>query len=385
MKTDSSAYSLTEHEWPALAAHTINLADAHARHSLSSDSVRCISEVTHDLLTNARPDYFEAETWFRDALTRHTGQHYPVHSSYLTYSASIALDVIAKYLRSLKGPVGMITPTFDSVPALFARSGLDLLPIPEARILPDCDTDFLNSLGLGALVVVAPNNPTGAILTPAQALALLEWAARHDTLLVLDLSFRIFDPGLKLDLVDMANDIGADVTTVDDTGKTIPLHDTKVGVLTATRALARDLGSISTDVLLNVSELNIRMLAALLEDEGPQGEAARARAVAAHNQRHLEQRFGLTPDLPDVHAFQRSVAWLPLGRHRDAVLDACQARSVKVLPGDRFYWERDRGDTGNPGSQWIRVPLLRNEDLFRLGVDVLDSARRSAEAPRETT
>ncbi|MGW5971135.1 pyridoxal phosphate-dependent aminotransferase [Streptomyces sp. NPDC055186] len=384
MKADSSTYSLTEHEWPALAAGTINLADAHARHSLSSDSVRRISEVTQNLLANAGPDYFEAETWFREALTRHTGQHYPVHASYLTYSASVALDVIAKYLRSVQGPIGMLTPTFDSVPALFARSGLDLVPVPEDRILPNCDTGFLDSLGLGALVVVAPNNPTGAILSPDQAFVLLEWAARHDVLLVLDASFRMFDPGMKLDLVEMANDIGADATTVDDTGKTIPLHDTKVGVLTATRALARDLGSICTDVLLNVSELNIRMLAALLEDDGPHGEAARARAVATANQRHLEKRFSLTLDLPDEHAFQRSVAWLHLGRHRDAVLDACRARSVKVLPGDRFYWDRDLGDTDNPGSQWIRVPLLRDKDSFNRGLDALDSARRSVKAPGET-
>ncbi|MFI2374485.1 pyridoxal phosphate-dependent aminotransferase [Streptomyces sp. NPDC018964] len=384
MKTDSSTYSLTEHEWPALAAGTINLADAHARHSLSSDSVRRISEVTQNLLADSGSDYFEAEAWFREALTRHTGQRYPVRSSYLTYSASIALDVIAKYLRSVRGPIGVLTPTFDSVPALFTRSGLDLMPVPEDRILPNCDTGFLDSLGLGALVVVAPNNPTGAILTPDQASTLLEWGARHDVLLVLDASFRMFDPGLKLDLVDMANDMGADVTTVDDTGKAIPLHDTKVGVLTATRSLVRDLGSICTDVLLNVSELNIRMLAALLEDDGPHGEVARARAVAAANQRHLEQRFGLTLSLPDEHAFQQSVAWLHLGENRDAVIDACQARSVMVLPGDRFYWDRDRGDTDNPGSQWIRVPLLRDKDLFSRGLDALDSARRSVQAPGGT-
>ncbi|WP_108986788.1 pyridoxal phosphate-dependent aminotransferase [Streptomyces coelicoflavus] len=384
MKADSSAYSLTEHEWPALAASTINLADAHARHSLSSDSVRRVSEVTQNLLADSGSDYFEAETWFREALTLHTGQHYPMRSSYLTYSASIALDVIGKYLRSVQGPIGMLTPTFDSVPALFGRSGLDLVPVPEDRILPNCDTGFLDSLELGALVVVAPNNPTGAVLTPDQACALLEWSARHDVLLVLDASFRMFDPRLKLDLVEMANDIGADVTTVDDTGKTIPLHDTKVGVLTATRALARDLGSICTDVLLNVSELNIRMLAALLEDDGPHGEAARARAVAAANQKHLEQRFGLTLDPPHEHAFQRSVAWLHLGGDRDAVVDACRARSVQVLPGDRFYWDRDRDDTDNPGSQWIRVPLLRDKDLFNRGLEALHSARLSVEAPRET-
>ncbi|MER6539094.1 pyridoxal phosphate-dependent aminotransferase [Streptomyces sp900105755] len=342
-----------------------------------------MSEVVHDLLANDGSDYFEAEASFRKALTQHTGQHYRGHSSHLTYSASVALDVVAKHLRSPQGPIGMITPTFDSVPALFARSGLELTPIQEHRVLPLCDIEFLDSLRLRALIVVAPNNPTGAVLPPDQALALLEWAARHGTTLVLDMSFRMFDPGLRLDLIEAADEIGADTVTVDDTGKTIPLHDTKIGILSASRSLARELGSICSDVLLNVSELNLRMLTALLEENGPHGEVARARSVAAANQAHLEQRYGLEPTATGPRDFQRSVAWLRWGRRRDAVVEACRSQSVEVLPGDRFYWDHASDSAGNPGAEWIRVPLLRDENMFNRGLELLDSATRSVKAREE--
>ncbi|MFI1563190.1 pyridoxal phosphate-dependent aminotransferase [Streptomyces sp. NPDC020490] len=376
-------YTLTEHEWPALARDALNMADAHARHSLSGGSVRRVSEVVHGLLVNGRSDYFEAEATFREALAQHTGQHYRAGCSHLTYSASIALDVVAKHLLPQQGPIGVITPTFDSVPALFGRSGLELSPIPERRVLPVCDLDFLSSLRLSALIIVAPNNPTGAVLPPDQALELLEWAARNGTTLVLDTSFRMFDPGMRLDLIEAADGIGADTVTVDDTGKTIPLHDTKVGILSASRALAPRIGMICSDVLLNVSELNLRMLAALLEDGGPDGEVARARDVAAANLARLEQRYGLEGPTPGPGDFQPSVSWLHWGPRRDAVIEACRSRAIELLPGDRFYWDRVVDDGDNPGSEWIRLPLLRDEELFSRGLELLDTAARSVGAQEE--
>ncbi|MGW3644929.1 pyridoxal phosphate-dependent aminotransferase [Streptomyces sp. NPDC000878] len=342
-----------------------------------------MSETIDGLLSDSGSDYFEAEATFREALTQHTGQYYREGSSHLTYSASVALDVVAKHLRPQQGPIGMITPTFDSVPALFARSGLELSPISEHRVLPVCDLDYLDSLRLRALIVVAPNNPTGALLPPDQVLALLEWAARHGTTLVLDTSFRMFDPGLRLDLIEMADGIGADAVTVDDTGKTIPLHDTKVGILAASRGLAHRIGSICSDILLNVSELNLRMLAALLEDDGPQGEVGRARRIAAANLARLEHQYGLKHSVPGPRGFQPSVGWLHWGPRRDAIIQACRSRAVEVLPGDRFHWDRAFNDGDNPGAEWIRIPLLRDEELFNRGLDLLDSAARSMEVQGE--
>jgi aspartate/methionine/tyrosine aminotransferase len=335
--------------------------------------------VVGDLLTDGGSDYFEAETAFREVVAKHTGQRYPEGSAHLTYSASVALDVVAKHLLPQRGPIGVITPTFDSVPALFARSGLRLTPVPVHRVLPVCDLDFLGSLHLSAILVVAPNNPTGEVLPPDQALALLEWAARKSTTIVIDASFRMFDPGLRLDLVDTADGIGADVVTVDDTGKTIPLHDTKVGVLAASRRLAARIGAICTDVLLNVSELNVRMLTALMDDAGPHGEVARSRTVAAANLAQLAQRYGIAQSAVGPLAYQPSVAWLRWGPRRDAVLDACRSRAVEVLPGNRFYWDRTKEAGENPGAEWVRLPLLRDEGYFRRALGIVDEAARSVE------
>ncbi len=376
MTAHGRASTLTEHEWPALAGGVLNLADAHARHSLSAASIERVSQVVHALLAEGRADYFEAEAAFREALAGHTGQRYPGSRAHLTYSASIALDVVAKSLLPQRGPIGVITPTFDSVPALFARSGLTLRPIPESRLLPVCDLEFLSSLKLTALLVVAPNNPTGTVLAPDQMLGLLQWAARRGTTLILDCSFRMFDPGSRFDVIEAADGLGADAITVDDTGKTLPLHDTKVGVLSASNRLASRVRAICSDVLLTVSELNVRMLTALLEDDAGHGEVSRARRLAARNLAELRRLDPGLPAEPGPSEFQPSVAWLNWGPLRDDVIEYCRAHGAELLPGDRFHWDRATGEA-NPGAQWLRIPLLRDADVFDRGLRLLEAAATS--------
>ncbi|WP_329249470.1 aminotransferase class I/II-fold pyridoxal phosphate-dependent enzyme [Streptomyces sp. NBC_01478] len=369
-----TASTLTQHEWPALARDTVNLADAHARHSLSTQSVQGLAAILEGLLAKQGSNYFEAEEAFRAALSGHTGQQYGTNSSFLTYSASIALDAAAKQLLPQRRPIGLLTPTFDSVPALFRRSGLHLTPVPERRVLPAVDLDYLDGLSLGALIVVVPNNPTGTVMFPDQVIGLLGWAARRGVTLVLDLSFRMFDPGLRFDVIESADGIGAQVLTVDDTGKTIPLYDTKLGVLSASRTLAQQTGRICGDILLNLPELDLRMLGYLFGQQGPDAEVARACRIAAANGALLaELSAGGTPRSAGG-GFQPTVAWLHCDTGRDHIVESCRRSGVALLPGDRFFW--DRSWQRNPGSERIRVPLLRDEKLFEDGMRTVFSAAR---------
>jgi len=361
------ASTLTQHEWPALARDMVNLADGHARHSLSTQSVQGLAAILEGLLAKRGSDYFEAEEAFRAALSVHTGQQYGTNSSFLTYSASIALDAAAKQLLPQRRPIGLLTPTFDSVPALFRRSGLRLTPVPERRVLPAVDLDYLDGLGLGALIVVVPNNPTGTVMFPDQVIGLLGWAARRDVTLVLDLSFRMFDPGLRFDVIEAADGVGAQVLTVDDTGKTIPLYDTKLGVLSASRTLAQQTGRICGDILLNLPELDLRMLGYLFGQQGPD--------AAANGALLTKLSAGGTPRSADG-GFQPTVAWLHCGIGRDHIVESCRRSGVALLPGDRFFW--DRPWQRNPGSDRIRVPLLRDEKLFEDGMRTVFSAARDA-------
>lgn len=380
--------NLTQIEYPSLARGILNFADAHARHSLSKASRELLGSSFDALMGNHSEDYFEAEDMFLDGISKHTGQTPQNISTSITYSASIALDIAAKYLAPRQSSVGMITPAFDSVAALFIRSGLNLIPVPEQRLTPECDFDYLDSLGLTALVLITPNNPTGARLSRKGIRNLIEWSARNEVVLILDLSFRMFDTQSQGNLIAIGEELGAQLITVDDTGKTIPLFDTKLGVLSMTSRLAPEIRNIYSDILLNVSELDLRLLSAvLLADDGNEVVAARDLAISNHylltRDPRLERALhrGRPTEAPD---FQPSVAWLDIGDHRDLVLDGCHARSMQMLPGNGFFWDRPDSVSAGPGARWIRLPLLRDPEYFARGAKILSSVLSEIVAMKET-
>ena len=360
--------NLTQAEYPALALSALNFADAHARQSLTKSSQGHLLHACESLLRGPRSDYFGNQNYFLEGLRTHTRQPYAEGQSFVTYSASIALDAIAKYLVGRPGRIGMITPTFDSVPALFRRSGLSLTAVPESIVLPWCDLAAVELMTLSTLILVTPNNPSGARLPEAGLRELLGWAARRQVLLVLDLSFRLLEEtALNFDVIGAAEEAGASVLTVDDTGKTLPLLDTKLGVLSATSDVAADLGHICSDILLNVAELDLRLLGTLLAETD---EVARARALIAMNRAALTG--ALTNGLPsgsDTGHPRSSVAWVRVGASRDHIVSECRKRSMYVLPGNDFFWDAVQGE--NPDEAAIRLPLLRDQDYFGRGIDVL--------------
>lgn len=366
--------SLTEIELLAYADGVVNLSDGHARQSLGETSRRNLVAAFGDLVTSGGSNYPQAVEEFWDKLAAHTGQRYGATSTHVVYAASIALDVVGRYLSPQRGAIGMVTPIFDNIPTLFRRSSLTLTAVPERHVMPECDVDFLDSLRLDALVLVTPNNPTGTRLHFTEIVRLLEWAARRNVTLVLDLAFRLFDSDLRRDVIAAANEVGSDLVTVDDTGKILPLYGTRVGVLSATRRLGACLGRLCADVQLDVSELDLRMLCVLLEGKGDGSEVTAARRLAAANRRALERRLPPWVRMSGVgdEDFRPSVAWLRCGAVRDAVVAACRKRSLEILPGDQFFWDSATGR--NEGSEWIRVSLMRDADYFARGTELLAEA-----------
>jgi hypothetical protein len=66
-----------------------------------------------------------------------------------------------------------------------------------------------------------------------------------------------------------------------------------------------------------------------------------------------------------------SVEWLRLGPARNEILHRCHAAGLDLLPGDRFYW--DAGED-NPGREFARLALLRDEPYFNSGIEILRKA-----------
>ncbi len=366
--------SMTEIQRRA-SSYDVDLSDAHAKQSLQPWSrqalVAAFAALVHER-ADTRPDLAE---FFTAGLSAHNGHPYAAASTQMVYSASIALSVAARLVRKRgRRVVGVVTPTVDSVPAQFSGIGLRAVGILERTLMPHCDIDRLNALNLDALVVVMPNNPTGGRLSRAELTRIVVWAARHDVVLILDMSFRLLDPITHWDVVAVADDAGADVLVVDDTGKTLSLGGTKIAVVSASRRLCADVSRLSGDILLAVSELDFLLLGTLLNDAGPEGEVEAARRLIRANLTYLSRRLGTVgvgvpfTEAPD---YQPSVAWISLGPARDRIVEACRSRSVAVTVGDHFYWSADGSEMG---AGQIRLALLRDAEYFARGVDLLIEA-----------
>jgi aspartate/methionine/tyrosine aminotransferase len=130
---------------------------------------------------------------------------------------------------------------------------------------------------------------------------------------------------------------------------------------------------VCSEILLNVSSMDLLLLTKILEDEHD-NEVERARSLVVDN------RVRLLSALSSLNLPQRvmprdvldtmSVEWLFLGPRRDDIVEACARRGLHVLPGDRFHWESGDG----AGRQHIRLALSRDPQYFERGVKILQRA-----------
>jgi aspartate/methionine/tyrosine aminotransferase len=370
-----TAENLTELERSALSPGIINLSDGHARQSLGCESGSRVREVFGSfMLATSRSDYFGAEREFLDCLAQHTGQRYAAGQCVVTYSSSVAMGMIATNLKCERRSVGVVSPTFDSIPGILTTMEVPVIPVAEEWLIPVCDFERLESLDIGALLLVAPNNPTGACLDRAAACDLLDWAARRHLQVILDLAFRWFEPATRWDIISEANARGADVLTIDDTGKILSLADLKAGVLSASRGLSRRIREIHDQYVLNVSELTLRLLTIMMEPGRESNEVARAIRIVGSNRDYLDRgidSYNMHENfpLPRPSSPAMSVQWLHLPGDQAYILDGCRARGLEILPGRNFYWS-----TGSEGSSHARLAMMRDPSYFASGVDILLSA-----------
>ena len=380
------AKNLTELELAALSPDVVNLSDGHARQSLAGSTRDRIREVMDTMMGGRPVDYFEAERRFLNDLSWHTGQEYPDGRTFVTYASSVAMGMVATHLRRLGRPVGIMCPTFDNIPGILRTMDVEPVAIPERNLAPSTDLDRLKASGVGALVLVVPNNPTGCRPTREIVHALMEWAADNDVLLVLDVAFRWFDDATKWDLIRAADERGADVISIDDTGKALSFSDLKAAIIGTSRRLAAPMQAIHTQYVLNVSEMVLRILSTLMDPGRVDNEIANARRTVAANRAYLDA--GLAASLAVVGHDPRmpsrndglSVEWLALPGCRDRVVGACRDRGVEVLTGDHFYWSPDTAGRG----RYVRLALMRDPAYFARGADVFVEALAAESRPTRT-
>jgi aspartate/methionine/tyrosine aminotransferase len=367
--------NLTHIERQALQSH-INLADGHARQSLHPTTMSAVVE-RFSALMSAPVDVTEVEGEFLDALTSRSGVPYNRPRTWISYSASVAIDIVAKLLTRRGLRVGLVTPTFDNLSALIERNGTELVAVPEEWLTPNVDFDRLSSLGLSALFVVQPNNPTGTSWSQDTWQDVCTWSARNNVLLVGDMSFRLFDPEMCWDQLQLAERTGASLILIEDTGKIVPLHDTKVGVVTCTPDLEAELREIHEAVLLNVSSIDLALITVVLGARSGVDEIQRARDLVRSNKQQVKA-FADQHDLTILSVGGLSVEWIDVGPMKSQIMSACVDRGLIVLPGEYFHWNELED---NRGTDRVRLALMRDDEVLRDGLTRFSAALSTLLSP----
>jgi aspartate/methionine/tyrosine aminotransferase len=358
--------NLTEYEIDSLP-QSYNLTDGHAFRRWSAAEQAIIDRAAHLFQHNHRRRQVEIEReYVRDflRLARQTCDEDAL-GYLMCFTASMAFEIVANYLRLSRLSLALIEPCFDNLADIFQRHRIPLRPLPDA-LLEAPGKVFRRALGAvdaDAVCLVTPNNPTGRTLTEGNLRSLLGFCKEHRKLLILDSCFRAYLPRpLVHDQYRLVLESGVDAVLIEDTGKTWPTSEIKAPFFAVSRArgLFGRLYDIYTDFLLHVSPVGIGLVHQFIrlsqyDDMASVHELVRVNRKALYD--HLEGTF-----LAPCERRFASVAWLRIDQPLDGpelkrILDG---HGVFVLPGNHFFWHDRR-----QGEKFIRVALARDSDMFR--------------------
>jgi aspartate/methionine/tyrosine aminotransferase len=294
----------------------------------------------------------------------------------MCFTASMAFEIVANYLRMKRLRLALIEPCFDNLADIFRRHAIPLRPIPD-RLLEAPAEQFERALAAvesDAICLVTPNNPTGMMLEERNFRLLLEFCKERGRLLILDNCFRAYVPRPMIyDQYRLVVEAGIDAVMVEDTGKTWPTSEIKAPFVAVSqgRGLLRNIYDIYTDFLLHVSPVGIKLMHEFIR-LSQEDDMASVHEVVRVNREALYENLAGTFLTPCEHPFA-SIAWLridaPLsGLELKAILDE---RGVFVLPGEHFFWHDRR-----QGERFIRVALVRDADVFREAATLLGEVCR---------
>ena len=353
---------LTIHEWTGATASRYNLADGHPRQALTPGQIEAIGNVTSLFIKSAAHNERDAKAAFEHAFFTLAGQGsvHRLRPPLSHYSGSSAIEVMANYLRMQKLTVTMAHPTFDSLADTLKRHGVPLTPLPVEEALNL--TPSSPPIGTQALYVVVPNNPTGHCPTRGQFAGITGYCARHGILLLADFCFRFYGSFWDYDQYQMLTDAGVDFICTEDTGKTWPAGDVKLGMLVASDRPYRLLKDIGDDFLFSVAPFTFEIITRLISAEHRETRRVLAQDLADANREVLRTALDGSPLQIVNPRHHMGLDWvlLPPGWNATALTDWLHAEDgPQLLPGVRFYWADHQA-----GSRYVRVALLRDPGYF---------------------
>jgi aspartate/methionine/tyrosine aminotransferase len=369
--------NLTEYEIDTLP-QTYNLTDGHAFRRWSAAEEAIIDRSAQLFKTYNRRRQVEIERNYIQDFSRLAKQTLDEGAlGYLMcFTASMAFEVVANYLRLNRHSLSLIEPCFDNLADIFHRHQIAMRPIPDAFMeAPHHSFErALSTIDSDAICLVTPNNPTGMTLTDGNLRSLLRFCKERRKLLILDNCFRAYLPRhLVYDQYQLVLDAGVDAILVEDTGKTWPTSVIKAPFFAVSRAhgFFDRIYAIYTDFLLHVSPVGIKLMHEFIR-LSQQDEMASIHEVIRVNRQVLYANLAGTMLTPCERRFA-SVAWLRI----DHPLNSLKLKGILdeygvfVLPGNHFFWHDRR-----QGEKFIRVALARDADMFREAATLLGEVCR---------
>jgi aspartate/methionine/tyrosine aminotransferase len=282
----------------------------------------------------------------------------------MCFTASMAFEIVANYLRLNQLSLSLIEPCFDNLADIFHRHQIPMRPVPDALMEASGDVfeRALSTIDSDAICLVTPNNPTGMTLPEGNLRCLVKFCREQRKLLILDNCFRAYLPrDVVYNQYQYVLEAGIDAVLVEDTGKTWPTSEIKAPFFAVSRArgLFDQIYDIYTDFLLHVSPVGIKLAHEFIR-LSQQDEMASIHEVVRVNRRSLYDNLAGTFLTPCERPFA-SVAWLRIDSELNDIelKQVLDEHGVFVLPGNHFFWNDRRR-----GEKFIRVALARDADMF---------------------
>lgn len=353
------SHNLTQEEIPVLPKK-YNLADGHVHRKWDVGLEEALAHLDDLFREVSREQLPALEHDFLRKFYGLMGQCYDerYYEYFFCTSASMALEIIANYLRQEKKSVTLIEPCFDNLPDIFRRHNIPLTPLPDSIIAQGKLSSFLEDDTSSALCLVSPNNPTGTVLTRKDLEAVVYHCQRRSVPVVIDASFRAYHSD-QWDQYALLRDAGIECLVVEDTGKTWPTHELKLGILAVSPHLIDKIYHIYSDMILHVSPFTVRLLTICVENSIQQS-LRDVREVVRHNREVLYRAVEGTILQPTEQPFM-SVSWLKVGGGHTAaeVRSRTEEKGVYLLPGTYFYWSNKA-----KGERFLRIALARDPEMF---------------------
>ncbi len=161
------------------------------------------------------------------------GKNFGVHAQNIVVGNGAA-ELIKSLMGMCEGRVGFIRPTFEEYPNRYnAEESVNFVPDNrDYSYTADDVMRFFEGSGVGTLVLVNPDNPSGNYIPRAQLLRLVEWTKARGMRLVVDESFADFadEPDNTLIAQDVL-DANAHLYVMKSISKSYGVPGLRLGVL----------------------------------------------------------------------------------------------------------------------------------------------------------